>query len=108
MNATITGNLIRGPMSNTPQAIVVTTGVTSGPPADNTCQRLTLGGSVTPGAWPSLTAGAKNRIENDWSSDIAGGEVFLFQRFATVFNLAGYPGTQGWGRTCRPRTSSPV
>ena len=93
VNATITGNLIRGPMSNTPQAIVVTTGVTSGPPADNTCLRLTLGGSVTPGAWPSLTAGAKNRIENDWSSDIAGGEVFLFHRFSTVFNLAGYPGT---------------
>jgi hypothetical protein len=34
-----------------------------------------------------------NRIENDWSTSIAGGEIFLFQRFSTTFNLAGYPGT---------------
>jgi hypothetical protein len=94
VQVTMTGNLIRGPMDAvTPQAIVVTNGVTSGPPADNTCMRLTLGGSVNPGTWPSLTSGAMNRIENDWSTGIAGGEIFLFQRFSTVFNLAGYPGT---------------
>jgi hypothetical protein len=89
----ITGNLIRQPGSFASAnriAIQVTNGVTSGPPADAGCLRAEIGGTVNPGTWPSQTADAMNRIEGDWNTAASGGEIFLWQRFSTVFRVPSY------------------
>jgi VCBS repeat-containing protein len=94
VNTVITGNLIREPSTTTAVALDLRNGV-SGAPVEGAggCHAIVLGGSVTPGAWPSQTANAKNRIEGDWGTGTTNNEVILLQTDSSSLRLVGYPGT---------------
>ncbi|MFP5245383.1 MAG: hypothetical protein ACLGH0_01725, partial [Thermoanaerobaculia bacterium] len=98
VNTIITGNLIRQPSTTNAVALDLRNGV-SGAPVEGAggCHAITLGGSVTPGAWPSNTANAKNRIEGDWGTATTNNEVILLQTDSSLFKLVGY--TSGDVRT---------
>ena len=92
-DAVITGNLIRqpGPQATLEQwAIYIRNGV--GPP-DGGCMALTLGGTVTPAAWPSQTADAKNQILGVWNSTFGNTEIRVRRSDDTSVNLPGLTGT---------------
>jgi putative cofactor-binding repeat protein len=92
----ITGNLIRNPDGAAPlQAITLVAGVSSDPANSTTCLAATVGGTVNPGAWPSTTANAMNRIEGNWDPTAGGGagnEMFFWRRFTSTFHLPGFSG----------------
>jgi hypothetical protein len=92
----ITGNLIRNPDGAiTLQAINLTSGI--GEANEAACLAATVGGAVNPGAWPSTTPGAMNRIEGDWATSITGTELRIRRHnggagSANIFHLPGFGG----------------
>ncbi|HEY0156888.1 MAG TPA: Ig-like domain-containing protein [Thermoanaerobaculia bacterium] len=84
----ITGNLVRDPDAGVFAGIYVKGGSTA---SSTNCVAATIGGSVTPGSWPSQTANAKNRVEGSWGSSIA------VQRSGGTFNVPGFtPTVSAW------------
>jgi putative cofactor-binding repeat protein len=107
----ITGNLIRNPDGSFPlQAIAMIAGVSAETSGSSTCLAATIGGTVNPGAWPSTTANAMNRVEGNWdptSGGGAGNEVFTWRRFTNTFHLPGLSGDPtAWVTTRNSFTSS--
>ena len=77
VDVVITGNLIQDPEPSPADplsAISIEAGVSA---SDATCIAATIGGTVDPGAWPSLTANAMNRIIGDWGQSGANQEMLL-------------------------------
>jgi hypothetical protein len=84
----ITGNLVRDPDVGVFAGIYVKGGSTA---ASTNCVAATIGGSVTPGGWPSQTANAENRVEGSWGSSIA------VQRSGGTFNVPNFtPTVSAW------------
>jgi hypothetical protein len=93
VDVVITGNLIQDPEPSPADplsAISIEAGVSAG---DATCIAATIGGTVNPGAWPSLTANAMNRVIGDWGQSGANQEILMDQILPTVtFRLPGLAG----------------
>ncbi len=91
-NITITGNLIQDPDGATFSAIYVQGGIVA---ADPSCIAATIGGTVTPGAWPSTTANAMNRIVGSWDPAGFQSEIFVWRKNTTggTFNIPGLVGS---------------
>jgi hypothetical protein len=96
---TLTGNLIRNPDGGVLAGVHLQSGTQSG---DTNCYEANVGGTFTPGSWPSQTAGAKNRIEGNWDPTgaptfSAGNEIFVWRRFTSTMNIPGAtPSAAAW------------
>lgn len=94
-NVTITGNLLQNPDNsvngngvNTFAGIyahIISNGNA------NTCLAATIGGGTVTGSWPSLTAGAPNRLVGAWGGPGDFG-IFVWQRLSATFKLPGFSG----------------
>ena len=107
VDVVITGNLIQDPEPSPADplsAISIEAGVSA---SDATCIAATIGGTVDPGAWPSLTANAMNRIIGDWGQSGANQEMLLDQILPTVtFRIPGLFGWCGGGSSMRATRSA--
>jgi VCBS repeat-containing protein len=87
-NIVITGNLVREPDGATFSAIYVQGGTAA---ASTSCVTATIGGTVTPGGYPSQTPDARNQIIGAWDPLGFQSEIFVWRKGGT-FNIPGLVG----------------